>query len=376
LKRGKAIDEMKMKITHRISVGVLILGWVSTWVGTVSAQSEPQPQQYIPHHLLGLVHAPEVHRELQLSQGQIDRLEKLFDQIDGQWWRARNLTPELNSAVILKLEKTVSDWFQTHATAVQVQRLEQLVLRSQGTRMLLRDDVKQKLDLSDSQSKTIFDLAQATHDTQMELQKATQQSSATDELRDAFAKAQRAEQRVFSSVLKTEQIARLRDLIGQDFDTKGLKRIFPRAPELIASEHWLNSKPLTLESLRGKVVLLHFYAFQCHNCQANFDVYRRWHEKYGDQVVVIGIQTPETALEKDPLAVNRAAREEDLKFPILIDLESANWKNWSNTMWPTVYVIDQQGYLRQWWQGELRWQGATGDEAIEAVVNDLLGAEE
>ncbi|MDB4368693.1 redoxin domain-containing protein, partial [bacterium] len=187
-----------------------------------------------------------------------------------------------------------------------------------------------------------------------------------------FSKAQQAEQQVFTSVLKPEQIAKLRELVGQEFDTNGLKRIYPRAPELIASKHWLNSKSLTLAELRGKVVLLHFYAFQCHNCKANFDVYRRWHEKYGDKVVVIGIQTPETALERDPLAVTRAAGKEDLKFPILIDLESANWKNWSNTMWPTVYVIDKQGYLRQWWQGELRWQGATGDQAIEKLVGELL----
>ena len=89
-------------------------------------------------------------------------------------------------------------------------------------------------------------------------------------------------------------------------------------------------------------------------------------------MVLIGIQTPETALERDPVAVARAAGDEELAFPILIDLEAAKWKNWSNTMWPTVYVIDKQGYLRQWWQGELRWQGATGDQSIEKLVEELL----
>ncbi len=361
---------MKIQHTNLLSLWVLTLGWALTCTGT--AQAQAQPQQYIPHHLLGLIHTPEVHRELKLTQGQVDQLENLFDQIDGQWWRSRNLKPDENAVVILKLEETVNDWFRSNCTAVQEQRLQQLVLRSQGTRMLLRKDVKQKLGLSKGQSQSIFELARSTQNAQVELQKATRQNLSTDDLRDVFSKAQQAEQQVFTSVLKPEQIAKLSELVGQEFDTKGLKRIFPRAPELIASKHWLNSKSLTLAELRGKVVLLHFYAFQCHNCKANFDVYRRWHEKYGDQVVVIGIQTPETALERDPLAVTRAAGKEDLKFPILIDLESANWKNWSNTMWPTVYVIDKQGYLRQWWQGELRWQGANGDQTIEKLVGELL----
>jgi hypothetical protein len=55
-----------------------------------------------------------------------------------------------------------------------------------------------------------------------------------------------------------------------------------------------------------------------------------------------------------------------------MDLKSENWKAWGNTMWPTVYVIDKKGYLRHWWQGELNWQGATGDQTIERIADDLL----
>ena len=363
---------MKIQLKNSISFCVLTLGWALACTGITEAQTEPQPHDYVPHHLLGLIHAPEVHRELKMTQGQINQLEKLFDQIDGQWWRSRNLKVDEQAAVILKLEEAVGNWLQTNCTAEQRQRLQQLVLRSQGTRMLLRQDIKQKLDLSERQVGSIFELAQSTQKAQTELQEAIRQNLATEELREAVSKAQEAEQKFFSSVLKSDQIAKLRELAGREFDTSGLKRIFPKAPELIASKHWINTKPLTLANLRGKVVLLHFYAFQCHNCKANFDVYRRWHEKFGDQVVLIGIQTPETALERDPVAVARAAGDEELAFPILIDLEAANWKNWSNTMWPTVYVIDKQGYLRQWWQGELRWQGATGDQSIEKLVEELL----
>jgi peroxiredoxin len=145
------------------------------------------------------------------------------------------------------------------------------------------------------------------------------------------------------------------------------------APELVAVEHWINSEPLTLAKLRGKVVLVHFYAFQCHNCHANFDIYRRWHGQLRERgVVVLGIQTPETSRERDPQAVKAAARDRELQFPILVDLDSENWKAWGNTMWPTVYVVDKQGYLRHLWQGELNWNGATADKTIEQVVEQAL----
>ncbi|MEZ6074105.1 MAG: redoxin domain-containing protein [Pirellulaceae bacterium] len=130
------------------------------------------------------------------------------------------------------------------------------------------------------------------------------------------------------------------------------------APELIPVEHWLNSKPLQLKELRGKVILIHFYAFQCHNCHANFKHYNTWQEEFGgDQVVVIGIQTPETSTERDPQAVTAAAKERGFQFRYSSTSESANWKAWSNTMWPTIYVIDKQGYIRYLWQGKLNWQG-------------------
>ncbi len=152
-----------------------------------------------------------------------------------------------------------------------------------------------------------------------------------------------------------------------------LKRIYPMAPEFAAGTEWFNSQPLTLESLRGKVVLVHFYAFQCHNCHANFAIYQRWHKQLKDKgVVVIGIQSPETSQERDPEAVRKAAADRGLEFPIIMDTEMKNWNAWANTMWPTVYVVDKRGYLRHWWQGELNWQGATGDQTIEQVVESAL----
>ena len=145
------------------------------------------------------------------------------------------------------------------------------------------------------------------------------------------------------------------------------------APEFAENAVWLAESSGPWEKLRGKVVLVHFYAFQCINCQRNFHHYNAWAEKWKDRgVVVVGIQTPETRAEKDISLVKAAAENDQLQFPVLMDSENTHWDRWGNTMWPTVYVVDQRGYIRMWWQGELNWQGATGDQTIEGLVDSLL----
>ncbi len=330
----------------------------------------------IPQNLLGLVHAPEVHEELGLSPSQVGQLERLFEEIDGDWFRARILPPDQQYAEVERLERKLRAWFKQNASVEQRDRLEQLEYRAQGTRMLLRPDLGSRLELKASQQAKLAELARAANEATQQLRTATMKNQVTEELKDAVVQASTAEQRAPKTVLRPEQLQQLSQILGRPFDTTKLKRIYPMAPELVSVEHWINSEPITLKELRGKVVLVHFYAFQCHNCHANFDHYRKWHEEFDDnEVVVLGIQTPETSRERDPAAVIEAAEERKLDFPILVDLKSENWTAWSNTMWPTVYVIDKNGYLRHWWQGELNWKGATGDKTIHDLVVQLLGEE-
>lgn len=313
----------------------------------------------VPHRLLQLLHAPEVHRELELSSAQIADLEKWFSDVDGPWFRSRLMKEDEQLAEVDRIEARTRQWLSGKLNAKQNSRLRQLEYQAVGTRMLLRNDVAQKLKLTAAQQQKFAEVA-------------TKSVEAVSKSKDT-SEAIKTENEAVRSLLSGEQTKRLSETIGEIFDTQNLRRIFPMAPELIAVENWHNSQPLTLKSLRGKVVLVHFYAFQCHNCQANFDIYKRWHEKLAEKgVVVLGIQTPETKTERDPAAVCKAANDNGLKFPILVDLDSANWKAWGNTMWPTVYVVDKQGYIRHWWQGELNWQGATGDKTIEQIVDAAL----
>ncbi len=327
----------------------------------------------VPRHLLALTHSKKVQQELDLSAEQLSKLESFFAEIDGPWFRARILPAEKQQEVISDLEQRMHRWFSQNASALQHERLRQLEIQAQSARSLLRLDVARKLELTPAQQQKLVELARATFAAQDRLRKAQSRGEAVGELEAAFQDAAKAEQSSLKTLLRLEQLQVLGRLVGKPFDTQSLQRIYPMAPELISVEHWINSQPLTLQQLRGKVVLVHFYAFQCHNCHANFGIYQRWHQELSDQgVVVLGIQTPETQRERDPAAVKTAAAERDLNFPILVDLDSANWKAWGNTMWPTVYIVDKHGYVRHWWQGELNWKGATGDATIEKIVTQLL----
>lgn len=336
-----------------------LLGWLVVVGANNACTAEPDAKlvkdeyrKLVPNRLLQLLHAPEVHKELELSSEQIGSLEKWFSEVDGPWFRSRLLKESEQFAEVDRLETQTRQWLSRTLTSKQNNRLRQLEWQALGTRMLLRQDAAAKLKLTEQQQKKFFEVASKS-----------QTGNEANEKENEAVKA----------TLVGDQPKRLTEAIGPLFNTQSLERIYPMAPELVPVEHWHNSNPLTLKSLRGKVVLLHFYAFQCHNCQANFDIYKRWHDKLAARgVVVLGIQTPETNTERDPKAVCKAATDKDLRFPILVDLDSANWKAWGNTMWPTVYVVDKNGYIRHWWQGELNWQGAKGDKTIEQIVDEAL----
>lgn len=84
------------------------------------------------------------------------------------------------------------------------------------------------------------------------------------------------------------------------------------------------------------------------------------------------MHTPETSRERQIENVRSAAAKSGLKFPILIDNKNENWSAWGNSMWPSVYLIDKQGYVRAWWIGELNWKGAQGEKIMRERIEELL----
>lgn len=322
-----------------------------------------------PQNLLKLIHTPEVQRDLGFEPND-PRLMSILREIDGTWWRSRNLNEEKQHAITQDLEKQLRESLASVLSPVKMQRLREIEIQSQGIRALGRPDVSKELGLDSSQILAI----QRTFSTTDALSHQLSEKKGHDPaLEKEVAAAREKEQTTLQQILTNPQRVALGKLIGKPVDTTQFKRIYPLAPELIDSGEWAGGRKTTLDALHGKVVLLHFYAFQCHNCVANFEHYKRWHDTLSKKgVVVLGIQTPETPAERDAMQVRRAAKDKGFLFPVLIDLKSKNWDAWGNTMWPTVYVIDQNGYIRYWWQGELNWQGAKGDTTIEKIIDELL----
>ena len=362
-----------MLINEFFRVACVVAFFIAAQRNLVAEEANGTYGHLVPQFLLGLVHAPEVHHELKLSDKQVADLEDLLRIVDAKWFPARILPTDQERAVTRELELQVWEWFKKSATQEQRQRLQQLEYYAQANRILLRSDVARQVGLQSSQQQKLAALARAADDSKLAVANVLFGDPQLKSLQEKAEKAIKSERDGVVKIVKPEQRQKLQSLLGDPFDPTRLKRIYAMAPEFVSVEHWINSSPLTMQELRGKVVLVHFYAFQCHNCHANFGIYRRWHKELTDKgVVVVGIQTPETSRERDADAVKAAASERDLKFPIMIDLKSENWKAWGNTMWPCVYVVDKQGYIRLWWPGELNWKGATGDKTVEEAVNKLL----
>ncbi len=126
-----------------------------------------------------------------------------------------------------------------------------------------------------------------------------------------------------------------------------------KAPELVGIVQWINSPPLTLEQLRGKVVLIDFWTYSCINCLRTIPYLEKWNDTYEDKgLVIIGVHTPEFEFEKDPMNVLKAATSLGIKYPIALDNNYETWTAFHNNYWPAHYLIDQEGNIRMVHYGE------------------------
>lgn len=136
---------------------------------------------------------------------------------------------------------------------------------------------------------------------------------------------------------------------------------------------WLNSESLTVDALKGKVVLIDFWTYSCINCIRTLPYVTSWYEKYHDKgFVIIGVHTPEFAFEKIQKNVERAMKNHGIYYPVALDNDYATWNAYNNQYWPAEYLFDAKGRLRYTHFGEGRYDETEAN--IQALLKEA-GAE-
>jgi thiol-disulfide isomerase/thioredoxin len=142
------------------------------------------------------------------------------------------------------------------------------------------------------------------------------------------------------------------------------------APEFAGIEQWLNTDPLSLANLRGKVVLVDFWTYSCINCLRTLPHVSRWYEKFRDRgLVVIGVHTPEFGYERLTRNVQAAIGRFGIAYPVAQDNHYTTWKAFDNEYWPATYLIDRNGHV------VLKHVGEGDYEETEHAIEILLSTQ-
>jgi thiol-disulfide isomerase/thioredoxin len=140
-----------------------------------------------------------------------------------------------------------------------------------------------------------------------------------------------------------------------------------KAQEIRKSDIWINSGPLTLKSLRGQVVVVDFWAFDCEPCIEAMPHIQELYDKYAPQgLVVIGVHTPRAEYERDVAKLRIAIKQMGIKFPVVVDDKQKLFRDYLCDLWPSQFVIDRNGIVRYSHGGVGRY------DEMEQVVQQLL----
>jgi thiol-disulfide isomerase/thioredoxin len=141
------------------------------------------------------------------------------------------------------------------------------------------------------------------------------------------------------------------------------------APNFVGISNWFNSAPLTMASLRGKVVLVDFWTYGCVNCVNTLPHVTQLYAKYRDRgLVVVGVHTPEFPFERSAANVQAALKRHGITYPVAQDNDSQTWDAYGNHYWPAQYIIDQNGRIVFHHDGEGQY------DQIDRMIGHLLNA--
>ncbi|MDR5760349.1 thioredoxin family protein [Caballeronia sp. LZ035] len=155
---------------------------------------------------------------------------------------------------------------------------------------------------------------------------------------------------------------------GASSEPDPARQLAVQAPDFTGIDNWLNSPPLDLKNMRGKVVLVDFWTFDCINCAHTLPHVKDWYARYRDKgLVVVGVHTPEFGFERDTGNLKKAVQRYGIDFPVAQDNAYATWNAYGNQYWPALYLIDQNGRIVYRHYGEGRYA------ETDAKIKELLG---
>lgn len=142
---------------------------------------------------------------------------------------------------------------------------------------------------------------------------------------------------------------------------------YGQAPQFQGIAHWINSQPLNLSALKGKVVLVDFWTYSCINCIRTIPYLNAWENKYSSNgLVIVGVHSPEFAFETNYTNVLNAVRQFGISYPVAMDNNHSTWNAYSNRYWPADYLIDANGNVRAFEFGEGNY--ATTEKEIQQLL--------
>ena len=322
--------------------------------GRAPAAEQPQTPARDASLVVQLVRDRTVQSELDLTPDQKKSVAALVADVEYPLFLLRDAAADQHRDKREALATRVESGLREALAAPQRQRLAELLLRAQGYPALVAPPHSDVLGLSKPQADQISKLLAAA-------QKAKAGTAAANVDKQVLG------------VLTSDQSGKLSQMVGGPFDLSRIRIVACLAPELRDVERWINTDPLTFSGLKGRVVAVHFWAFGCINCVHNLPHYQDWQTRFADRgLTILGIHTPETQAERSLESLAQQVKSRDIAYPVAADAKSTNWAAWANNLWPSVYLVDKQGYVRYWWYGELNWQGAEGEALMRKRIGELL----
>jgi thiol-disulfide isomerase/thioredoxin len=147
------------------------------------------------------------------------------------------------------------------------------------------------------------------------------------------------------------------------------KSQFKKAKNFTKISEYINTKPISFDDLKEKVVLVDFWTYSCINCIRTIPHLNEWYDKYSDKgLVIVGIHTPEFEFEKNSDNVKSAVQKFGIKYPVLQDNDKETWNEYENRYWPRKYLVDDEGYIRYDHIGEGAYQET--EKVIQALLSE------